>query len=79
MIWPTSFSTLILPGLGASRENIAEEKCNHQVGLLWDDFKSHSCPPVKEYCQAKEYLNVLILGGGLTPVGQPLDKVINKV
>ena len=29
--------------------------------------------------QTQEYLKVQILGGGLTPLGQPLDKVINKV
>jgi hypothetical protein len=52
--------------------------CNNKVGLLWDDFAAHSAADVKEFCQSLSFLGVDILPGGLTPVGQPLDKVINK-
>jgi hypothetical protein len=46
---------------------------------MFDDFKGHSTDEVKTYCQSIPSLDVLILPGGLTPVGQPLDKAINKV
>ena len=65
----------ILPDLGVS----ADGTCDHRVGLLWDDFKAHSCPAFKEYCLSFSCLAVLILGGGLTPEPQPLEKVVNKV
>ncbi len=44
-----------------------------------DDFKSHSTAEVKDFCQSLPFLSVDILPGGLTPCGQPLDKVINNV
>lgn len=69
---------VILPGAGAVKQGNTLT-CDHKIGLLWDDFKSHSCPEVKSFCQSFDFLDVLILPGGLTPEGQPLDKVINKV
>ena len=53
--------------------------CDTRVGLLWDDFKAHSCPPVKEFCKSLNFLDVEIIGDGLTSEGQPLYKAINKV
>ena len=47
--------------------------------VLWDDFKAHSCPEVKIFFLSQDNLDIEILPGGLTPVVQPLDKVINKV
>ena len=64
-----------LPGAGVTSPGT----CDHRVGLLWDEFKAHSCPEVKTYCQSHDFLDVNIIPGGLTPVAQPLDKVINKV
>ena len=46
---------------------------------MWDDFKDHSCPEGKIFCQSQYYMDVDILPGVLTPVGQPLDKATNKV
>ena len=66
---------VILPGVGMDMDG----NCDHQAGLLWDQFKSHLAPVVKEYCKQLEFLKVIISPGGLTPVGQPLDKAINKV
>ena len=66
---------LILPGVGVSSEGI----CDHRVGLLWDNFNDHSCPPVKQFCKSHDFLDVEIMGGGLTPQGQPLEKAVNKV
>ena len=50
---------------------------DHQVGVMWNDFKAQSCPEVKSFFQSQDNLDVDIFSGGLTPVGQPLDKVIN--
>jgi hypothetical protein len=71
---------VILPGSGVQIDKETKEHtCEHRVGLLWDDFKAHSKQEVKDYCKSLSYLDVEILPGGLTPCGQPLDKVINKV
>ena len=69
---------VILPGAGAVKQGNTLT-CDHKIGVLWDEFRAHSCPAVKSYCQSFDFLDVLILPGGLTPEGQPLDKVINKV
>ena len=56
--------------------------CDHRVGLLWDDFRGHHAKVVKDFTLSdpiKEFFIVLIIPGGLTPLTQPLDKVINKV
>ena len=66
---------VLLPGAGVS----SEDTFDHRVGLLWDDFKSHSCPPGKQFCKSHGFIDVEIMGGGLTPEGQPLKKAINKV
>ena len=51
----------------------------HQIGVIWDEFKGHSSKVVKAYCNSLPFLQPEIIPGGLTPVAQPLDKVINKV
>ena len=66
----------ILPAGGYDK---ATGECENKIGVLWDDFKSHSTPAVKDYCLSLPFLSVDILPGGLTPCGQPLDKVIKKV
>src|SRR5210317_299623 len=67
---------VILPAAGYDKET---GECENKVGVLWDDFKSHSTAQVKTFCESLDFLSVDILPGGLTPCGQPLDKVINKV
>ena len=66
---------VILPGQGVSYK----VTCDHRVGLIWYDFKAHSFPPVKELLRSHNFLDIEIMGGGLTPEGQPLDKATNKV
>ena len=34
---------------------------------------------LKSFFKSHNYLDVYIMGGGLTPQGKPLDKAINKV
>lgn len=67
---------IVLPAAGYNKET---GQCDNKAGLLWDDFKSHSCKEVKDFCQSLDFLGVDIIPGGLTPETQPLDKVINKV
>ena len=65
---------VLLPDHGAT-----EEHSDDNAGVLWDDFRGHSAGPVKEYTRSLDFLKSRIMDGGLTPEGQPLDKVINKV
>ena len=51
--------------------------CDTRVGLPWDDFKAHSCPPVKYFCKSHDFLDVEIMGGVLVPEGQLLDRAIS--
>ena len=67
---------IILPAGGYDKET---GECENKIGVLWDDFKSYSTAEVKDFCLSLPCLSVDILPGGLTPCGQPLDKVINKV
>jgi hypothetical protein len=66
---------VILPGMGMKSDGTSDEK----IGLLWDEFRAHSSAVVKEYYQLLPFFHPEIIPGGLTPVAQPLDKVINKV
>ena len=50
---------VILPGMGMEKDGTSE----HQIGVLWDEFRGHLSKLVKEFCI----------------VAQSLDKVINKV
>ena len=70
---------VILPGVGATADEEKKITCPHPAGVLWDDFKGHSKAEVKAYCQSLVFLCVDIMGGGLTPEGQPLDKMVNKI
>ena len=67
---------VILPGMGM---NAMSQISHEQIGVLWDEFRGHSSAVVKEYCTSLPFLKPVIIPGGLTPVAQPLDKVINKV
>ena len=60
--------------MGMKSDGTSDEK----IGLLWDEFRAHSSAVVKEYCQSLPFFHPEIIPGGLTPVAQPLDKVINK-
>lgn len=66
---------VILPGMGMKEDGTSTEK----IGLLWDEFRGHSAAIVKEFCTSLPFFSPEIIPGGLTPVAQPLDKVINKV
>ena len=66
---------VILPGMGMEKDGTSEQ----QIGLLWDEFRGHSSKVVKEFCTSLPCFTPNIIHGGLTPVAQPLDKVINKV
>ena len=63
------------PGMGMKSDGTSDEK----IGLLWDEFRAQSSAVVKEYCQSLLFFYPKIIPGGLTPVAQPLDTVINKV
>jgi hypothetical protein len=67
---------VILPEMGM---DMVAKTSPEKLGVLWDDFRGHSAAEVKEYCQSIPFLYPEIIPGGLTPVAQPLDKVINKV
>ena len=66
---------VLFSGVGVSSEGT----CDHRVGLLWYYFKAHRCPPVKKFFKTHNFLDIDIMGGGLTPEGQPLDKYTKKV
>ena len=67
---------VILPCVGAG---VPSDDIDHLVGVLWDNFKAHSCPEVKRFCQSQDNLDVDIFPVWLKPVGQPLYNAINKV
>jgi len=67
---------VILPGMGM---DMVTKTSPEKLGVLWDEFKGHSAAHVKEYCLSLSCLYPEIIPGGLTPVAQPLDKVVNKV
>ena len=70
---------VLLPGAGI--KDI--EKFEKRIGALCDDFKGHSSAECKGFnlgnLERRKNLRWKIMKGGLTPVGQPLDKVVNKV
>ena len=47
--------------------------------MLCNDFREHSTKDVKEFTTSLDFLCWKIMAGGITPVGQPLDKLVNKV
>ena len=46
---------------------------------MWDDFKAHLCPEVKNFFLSQDNLDVYIFPGGLKAVVHLIDKVINKL
>jgi len=52
---------IVLPAAGYNKET---GQCDNKAGLLWDDFKSHSCKEVKDFCQSLDFLGVDIIPGG---------------
>ena len=70
---------VIFPAAGVDRETLAFPK---RVGVLCDDFRGHSAEETKQFTTGDDREKVLswnVIPGGLTPVAQPLDKVVNKV
>lgn len=68
---------VIFPAIGVVDE---KGKPNGQSGgVLVDDFKGHSKDTVKKYTAAFLKVYFEIMAGGITPVAQPLDKLINKI
>ena len=61
--------------MGVEKDGTSEQ----QIGLLWDKFLGHSSKVVKEFCTSFPFLTPDIIPGGLTPIAQPLDKLINKI
>ena len=55
----------------------------HRIGALCGDFKGHSAAECKSFNlgteERKKMLRWEVMKGGITPVGQPLDKVVNRV
>eukprot|EP00956_Cyclotella_meneghiniana_P036000 scaffold120055_cov77-Cyclotella_meneghiniana.AAC.2 len=68
-----------LPAAGVNRDADAFPR---HIGVLCDDFKGHSAAECKAFTRGnnkrKKMLKWEIMPGGLTPVAQPLDKVVNK-
>jgi hypothetical protein len=64
---------VIAPAISASNK-----EC--QSTIMCDDFKGHSKKEVKMHMKEKyPTTNMLIMAGGITPKGQPLDKLVNKI
>ena len=61
----------LVPGVSS------EGTCDHRVGLPSVEFKAHRCPPVNEFFKSHYFLDVEIMGGGLTPEVRSLDKYTN--
>ena len=68
-------NNLILPGMGMQKDGTSKQ----QICVLWDEFWGYTSKVAKYYCTSLPFLKPEIIPGGLTPVAQPLDKVINKV
>lgn len=71
---------ILLPAAGVDRNAVEFPK---RVGVLCDDFKGHSGVDCKNFTtghpEREKMLSWNIMKGGLTPVAQPLDRVVNKV
>ena len=70
---------VLLPGAGVKNT----EEFPRPVLALCDDFRGHSSQATKAFNaghrQRRKMLKWVIIKGGLTPVAQPLDKLVNKV
>eukprot|EP00957_Ditylum_brightwellii_P194653 14827556-Ditylum_brightwellii.AAC.1 len=64
---------VIAPDIAAASESI-------QSYILCDDFKGHNKHEIKMHRKEKySTTNMIVMTGGITPKGQPLDKLINKI
>ena len=71
---------IIFPAFGVTDKEAVN--FHQRSGILCDGFKGHSAELDKDYMlhpSRSENLKFDIMNGGLTPVGQPLNKVVNKV
>ena len=70
---------VLFPGSGVTNSEDFEKI----IGAICDDFRGRSSEECKKFNlgnrECKEMLTQEIIKGGLTPVGKPLDKVVNKV
>ena len=57
---------------------VSTETSLEKIGMLWDEFRGHFAEIVKKYCLSLTFFRPEMIPGGLTPVAQPLDKVIAK-
>ncbi len=71
---------VVFPAAGVNR---AADDFPKRIGCLCDEFRGHSAKECKDFTtgnhERQKMLHWSIMPGGLTPVAQPLDKVINKV
>ncbi len=68
------YNEVYLPEVCDSNGDLSEPS-----GLLLDAFSGHFDKKVKEVTEPIELLHWLLMDGGITPKGQPLDALINKV
>ena len=61
---------VILPAAGVT----ADGTCDHRVGILWDQFKAHAAPIIKNHCPSLDFLDVLILPGSASLLTKPSTK-----
>ena len=71
---------VLFPAAGVNRN---ADEFPKRMGVLCDDFRGHSAEECKNFTtghpEREKMLHWSIMKGGLTPVAQPLDKVVNKV
>ena len=71
---------IIFPAFGVTNKEAVN--FHQRSVILCDNFKSHSAEMVKDFKldpSQREKLKFDIMKGGFIPVGQPLDKIVNKV
>ena len=71
---------IIFPAFGVTNKEAVN--FHQRSGIMCDDLKGHSAELVKYFTlepSCRENLKFDIMKGGLTPVGNPFNKVVNKV
>ena len=71
---------IIFPAFGVTNKKAVN--FHKRLGIMCYDFKGHSADLVKDFTldpSCRENLKFDIMKGGLTPVGNPFNKVVNKV
>ena len=74
---------VFLPAVGADAvpklTHPSQVKLKKPAGLVLDAFRGHFDQKVKVVTEPNELLDWLLMDGGITPKGQPLDVLLNKV